>query len=191
MTASLSAAAPPAADTIHLPMLQTARARAGASRPPAASTTRLPHSDAASMPQTVMRPNPQAMATKAELYAKLGNVYTMRGDLGLAGVSNYKAALRLEPGLSTCWCNLGNVHLQTGRAPGRDRAVSAGAQSSIRSIGRREPIWCRPCSRPGNGRRQGTAGGTDRRAAEDARCTMSSARLLEPNELHPAPLHFE
>ena len=36
-----------------------------------------------------------------------------RGDLELAAES-YKAALRLAPHLTACWCNLGNIHLKTG-----------------------------------------------------------------------------
>lgn len=39
----------------------------------------------------------------------------LRGDLELAA-ENYKAALRLAPHLTFCWCNLGNVHLKSGRA---------------------------------------------------------------------------
>ncbi len=36
------------------------------------------------------------------------------GDLELAAAS-YKAALRLSPGLTSCWCNLGNVQVKTGK----------------------------------------------------------------------------
>jgi tetratricopeptide (TPR) repeat protein len=38
----------------------------------------------------------------------------VRGDLESAA-ANYKAALRLIPGLTACWCNLGNIHVQTGK----------------------------------------------------------------------------
>jgi Flp pilus assembly protein TadD len=38
----------------------------------------------------------------------------VRGDLETAAAS-YKAALRLAPHLTSCWCNLGNVQLKTGR----------------------------------------------------------------------------
>ncbi|SHL43701.1 Tetratricopeptide repeat-containing protein [Bradyrhizobium lablabi] len=48
-----------------------------------------------------------------ELHSKLGNACMVRGDLEFAAV-NYRAALRLAPHLTDCWCNLGNVHLQTG-----------------------------------------------------------------------------
>jgi tetratricopeptide (TPR) repeat protein len=51
----------------------------------------------------------------ADLYAKLGNACMQGGQLELASAS-YKAALRLAPHLTSCWCNLGNVYLQTGRA---------------------------------------------------------------------------
>jgi tetratricopeptide (TPR) repeat protein len=57
---------------------------------------------------------PQA-ETIADLHAKLGNAYMLRGHPDLAADS-YKSALRLVPNLTSCWCNLGNVHLQTGRA---------------------------------------------------------------------------
>jgi tetratricopeptide (TPR) repeat protein len=50
----------------------------------------------------------------AELHFKLGNAGMMRGDLDLAA-DNYKAALRLKPDMTPCWCNLGNVHLKWDR----------------------------------------------------------------------------
>ena len=52
--------------------------------------------------------------TIADLHARLGNASMLRGDLELAAAS-YKAALRLAPHLTSCWCNLGNVHQKTGR----------------------------------------------------------------------------
>ena len=55
------------------------------------------------------------VATTADLHAKLGNAYMRCGQLDLAAL-NYKAALRLAPHLTSCWCNLGNVQLQTGHA---------------------------------------------------------------------------
>jgi tetratricopeptide (TPR) repeat protein len=61
--------------------------------------------------------NHLAMATKAELHAKLGNAHMVQGELGLAGAS-YTAALRIAPHLTACWCNLGNVQMQTGNAEG-------------------------------------------------------------------------
>ncbi len=51
----------------------------------------------------------------AELHAKLGNCYMLAGQLSVAAAS-YKAALRLAPHLTSCWCNLGNALLQTGKA---------------------------------------------------------------------------
>jgi len=61
--------------------------------------------------------NHLAMATKAELHAKLGNAHMVRGQLDLAGL-NYTAALRIAPHLTACWCNLGNVQMQSGNAEG-------------------------------------------------------------------------
>ena len=37
------------------------------------------------------------------------------GDLE-AAAANYKAALRLAPHLTDCWCNFGNVHLKIGKS---------------------------------------------------------------------------
>ena len=51
--------------------------------------------------------------TVAELHSNLGNAFTLRCDLELAARS-YKAALRLAPHLTSCWCNLGNIRLRTG-----------------------------------------------------------------------------
>jgi tetratricopeptide (TPR) repeat protein len=50
----------------------------------------------------------------ASLHAALGDAYMRRGHLNLAS-RNYKAALRLAPHLTSSWCNLGDVHLKTGR----------------------------------------------------------------------------
>src|ERR1700744_4908840 len=58
-------------------------------------------------------PGSVAVETISELHAKLGNACMVRGDLDAAAAS-YKAALRLAPHLTDCWCNLGNVHLKTG-----------------------------------------------------------------------------
>jgi tetratricopeptide (TPR) repeat protein len=52
--------------------------------------------------------------TVSELHSKLANACMIRGDLELAR-ANYIAALRLVPELISCWCNLGNIHVQTGR----------------------------------------------------------------------------
>src|ERR1700682_4432588 len=51
----------------------------------------------------------------SELHSMLGNACMLKDDLEGAE-ANYKAALRLAPHLTSCWCNLGNVHLKTGRA---------------------------------------------------------------------------
>jgi len=50
----------------------------------------------------------------AELHSKLGNACMVWGNLDLA-TAHYKAALRLVPTLTPCWCNLGNVLVQTGK----------------------------------------------------------------------------
>ena len=52
--------------------------------------------------------------TVSELHSKLGNACMLRGDLEMAAES-YKAALRLAPGLTLCWCNLGTAHMKSGR----------------------------------------------------------------------------
>ncbi|HVV39937.1 MAG TPA: tetratricopeptide repeat protein [Nitrobacter sp.] len=49
----------------------------------------------------------------AELHARLGDAAMAKGDLELAA-TNYKAALRIAPHLTSCWCNLGNVYLERG-----------------------------------------------------------------------------
>jgi tetratricopeptide (TPR) repeat protein len=54
-----------------------------------------------------------ATETVAELHSNLGNACMQRCDLELAAGS-YKAALRLAPHLTSCWCNLGNIQLTTG-----------------------------------------------------------------------------
>jgi tetratricopeptide (TPR) repeat protein len=51
----------------------------------------------------------------ADLHFKLGNAGMMRGDLDMAADS-YSAALRLQPDMTSCWCNLGNVYLKWDRA---------------------------------------------------------------------------
>jgi tetratricopeptide (TPR) repeat protein len=52
--------------------------------------------------------------TVAELHSNLGNACMLGGDLESAS-ANYKAALRLSPHLTACWCNLGNVHLKSAK----------------------------------------------------------------------------
>jgi len=53
--------------------------------------------------------------TTAELHSRLGNAYLLGGDLESAA-ENYKAALRLKADLTSCWCNLGNILVRTGKA---------------------------------------------------------------------------
>jgi len=60
-------------------------------------------------------PDQVTIETIAKLHADLGNAYMVRGDLNSAAAS-YKAALRLAPHLTSCWCNFGNVQLQSGHA---------------------------------------------------------------------------
>jgi tetratricopeptide (TPR) repeat protein len=61
-------------------------------------------------------PGSLSVETIAALHSKLGNACMVYGDLESAA-ENYKAALRLAPHLTDCWCNLGNVHLKTGNPP--------------------------------------------------------------------------
>ena len=58
-------------------------------------------------------PGDVSTETISELHARLGNASLLHGDFESAG-ENYKAALRLAPHLTDCWCNLGNVLLKTG-----------------------------------------------------------------------------
>ena len=60
-------------------------------------------------------PDRTAAETVAKLHSNLGNACMTRGDVASAAAS-YKAALRLAPHLTSCWCNLGNALLQTGNA---------------------------------------------------------------------------
>jgi tetratricopeptide (TPR) repeat protein len=55
-----------------------------------------------------------AVETIAKLHSNLGNACMLRRDLESAA-GNYKAALRLAPHLTSCWCNLGNVQLERGQ----------------------------------------------------------------------------
>jgi tetratricopeptide (TPR) repeat protein len=56
-----------------------------------------------------------AIELLADIHARLANAFMSGGQLGSAA-ENYMAALRLMPSLAACWCNLGNVQLQTGDA---------------------------------------------------------------------------
>jgi tetratricopeptide (TPR) repeat protein len=59
-------------------------------------------------------PGEVPVETISELHSRLGNAFMVRGDLALAAES-YKAALRLAPHLTDCWCNLGNVQHKLGK----------------------------------------------------------------------------
>ena len=59
-------------------------------------------------------PAGREVALVADIHAKLGNAFMLGGLLD-AAAAHYRAALELAPHLSTCWCNLGNVQLQTGK----------------------------------------------------------------------------
>jgi tetratricopeptide (TPR) repeat protein len=59
-------------------------------------------------------PAGREVALVADIHAKLGNALMLGGSLD-AAAAHYRAALELAPHLSTCWCNLANVQLQTGK----------------------------------------------------------------------------
>jgi tetratricopeptide (TPR) repeat protein len=59
------------------------------------------------------KPGSVSVETIAELHAGLGNAAMLGGDFRLAG-ANFRAALRLAPHLTDCWCSLGDVHLRAG-----------------------------------------------------------------------------
>jgi tetratricopeptide (TPR) repeat protein len=59
-------------------------------------------------------PAGREVALVADIHAKLGNALMLGGLLDPAA-AHYRAALELAPHLSTCWCNLANVQLQTGK----------------------------------------------------------------------------
>jgi tetratricopeptide (TPR) repeat protein len=59
-------------------------------------------------------PGSVSVGTISELHSNLGNACMVRGDLAQAA-ANYKAALRLAPHLTSCWCNLGNAHHKAGK----------------------------------------------------------------------------
>src|SRR5262249_40018383 len=60
-------------------------------------------------------PDQIAAEEVAKLHSNLGNAHMTCGNLEDAAAS-YMAALRLSPHLTSCWCNLGNVQVQTGNA---------------------------------------------------------------------------
>ena len=116
VTSSQFAAMPSAEDLIHLPMVQhllLGQDLHAAGRIDEAIAAWRRGLDAAGNDPA----NHVAMATRAELHAKLGNAHMVRGQLDLAGL-NYTAALRIAPHLTACWCNLGCVQMQIGNAEG-------------------------------------------------------------------------
>src|SRR5271169_4006647 len=50
----------------------------------------------------------------SKLRAKLGDAAMLQGDFESAA-TNYRAALRVAPHLTDCWCNFGNLQLKTGK----------------------------------------------------------------------------
>ena len=103
--------------------------------------------------------------TIAELHSNLGNAWMVRGDLELAA-ANYKAALRLVPKLTACWCNLGNMHVQTGKAAGCHRAIIFEAlKLNPRHWASRTNLVQALIGHQAIHHRQGAAAGTARRAA--------------------------
>ena len=59
-------------------------------------------------------PDSISAATVSELHSHLGNACMVRGEFEPAA-ANYKAALRLVPDQTSCWCNLGNAYQKTGK----------------------------------------------------------------------------
>jgi tetratricopeptide (TPR) repeat protein len=55
-----------------------------------------------------------SIETISILRAKLGDAAMLRGDVELAA-THYRAALKLAPNLTDCWCNFGNLHLKAGK----------------------------------------------------------------------------
>ena len=68
-----------------------------------------------------------------ELHFRLGNACMLRGDLDGAA-ANYKAALRLAPDLTSCWCNLGNVYLQNRKPQDAISIYLAGADAGSQAL---------------------------------------------------------
>jgi tetratricopeptide (TPR) repeat protein len=72
-----------------------------------------------------------SVETVSQLHSNLGNACMRRCDLERAA-ENYKAALRLAPHLTPCWCNLGNIQLKTGNP---DQAIALYLQALTLSPG--------------------------------------------------------
>jgi tetratricopeptide (TPR) repeat protein len=58
-------------------------------------------------------PGPETHDTLLQLHEKVADAAMLRGDFDLA-VTNYRAALKLAPHLTDCWCKLGNLQLRAG-----------------------------------------------------------------------------
>jgi Flp pilus assembly protein TadD len=56
----------------------------------------------------------ESTETLSELHARLGNAAAASGDFELASV-NYRAALKIAPHLTNCWCSFGDLHLRCGQ----------------------------------------------------------------------------
>jgi Flp pilus assembly protein TadD len=56
----------------------------------------------------------ESTETLSELHARLGNAAAASGDFELASV-NYRAALKIAPQLTNCWCSFGDLHLRCGQ----------------------------------------------------------------------------
>ena len=56
----------------------------------------------------------ESAETISELHAKLGNAAASGGDFQLASV-NYRAALKIAPHLTNCWCSFGDLYLRHGQ----------------------------------------------------------------------------
>src|SRR6201996_1709543 len=61
-----------------------------------------------------MSPGVESAETTSELHARLGNVAAASGDFQLASIS-YRAALKIAPHLTNCWCSFGDLHLRCGQ----------------------------------------------------------------------------
>jgi tetratricopeptide (TPR) repeat protein len=59
-------------------------------------------------------PGSESAETISELHAKLGNAAASGGDFQLASV-NYRAALKIAPHLTNCWCSFGDLYLRHGQ----------------------------------------------------------------------------
>ena len=65
-------------------------------------------------------PGTESVETISQLHVKLADVAVGCGDFNLAG-TNYRAALRIAPHLTNCWCSFADLHLRCGE---HQKAVS-------------------------------------------------------------------